>query len=120
MGEVTVNVEQEARAKQCCSTCGQISPGYDSHKRRWRHLDTCQYTTILVADVPRVKSKEHGVITMSVPWAKPGSGFTALFEALVIGGIPGTVYLFSEHKWDRRPRGIKYTVPRYPGMTDFD
>ncbi|MEE9358412.1 hypothetical protein [Candidatus Vondammii sp. HM_W22] len=40
-GEVTVQVEQEADAKQCCSTCGQISPGYDSHKRRWRHLDRC-------------------------------------------------------------------------------
>ncbi len=83
-GELTVHVEQEAGAKQCCSTCGQISPGYDSRKRRWRHLDTCQYKTILVADVPRVKCKEHGVVTVSVPWAEPGSGFTALFEALVI------------------------------------
>ena len=24
---------------------------------------TCQYKTILVADVPRVKCKEHGVVT---------------------------------------------------------
>lgn len=83
-GEVTVHVEQEEGAKLCCPTCGQISPGYDSRKRRWRHLDTCQYKTILVADVPRVRCKEHGVVTMSVPWAEPGSGFTALFEALVI------------------------------------
>ncbi|MEE9356994.1 hypothetical protein [Candidatus Vondammii sp. HM_W22] len=36
--EVTVQVEQEAGAKQCCSTCGQISQGYDSRKRRWQHL----------------------------------------------------------------------------------
>ncbi len=28
--------------------------------------------------------KEHGVVTVSVTWAEPGSGFTALFEALVI------------------------------------
>ncbi len=28
--------------------------------------------------------EEHGVVTVSVPWAEPGSGFTALFEALVI------------------------------------
>ncbi|MEJ1398948.1 MAG: ISL3 family transposase, partial [Candidatus Sedimenticola sp. (ex Thyasira tokunagai)] len=83
-GEVTVHVEQKVGTKQCCSTCGQVSPGYDSRKRRWRHLDTCQYKTILVADVPRVECKEHGVVTVSVPWAEPGSGFTAMFEALVI------------------------------------
>ena len=83
-GEVTVHVEQEEGAVQCCPTCGEVSPGYDSHRRRWRHLDTCQYRTILAADVPRVKCKEHGVIMVSVPWAEPGSGFTALFEVLVI------------------------------------
>jgi len=41
-------------------------------------------TDLLVADVPRVKCEEHGVVTVSVPWAEPGSGFTSLFEALVI------------------------------------
>ncbi|WP_330178519.1 transposase family protein [Candidatus Vondammii sp. HM_W22] len=60
--------------KQYCSTCGQILPGYDSRKRRWRHLDTRQYKTILVADAPRVKCEEHGVVTVSISWAKPGSG----------------------------------------------
>jgi len=83
-GEVTVHVEQEAGTTQCCPTCGRESPGYDSRTRRWRHLDTCQYKTILVADVPRVTCKEHGVVTVFVPWAEPGSGFTAMFEALVI------------------------------------
>jgi len=83
-GEVTVYVEQDAGAKLCCPVCGGESPGYDSRPRRWRHLDTCQYKTILVADVPRVKCQEHGVVTLSVPWAEPGSGFTAMFEALVI------------------------------------
>ena len=83
-GEVTVEVEPEKGARHCCPTCGEESPGYDSRPRRWRHLDTCQYKTILVADVPRVKCQEHGVVTVSVPWAEPGSGFTAMFEALVI------------------------------------
>jgi transposase len=83
-GEVTVHVEREAGATLCCPSCGQVSPGYDSRLRRWRRLDTCQYKTILVADVPRVKCTEHGVVTVSVPWAEPGSGYTAMFEALVI------------------------------------
>ncbi len=83
-GEVTVHVEQKAGARRCCPTCGKDSPGYDSRTRRWRHLDTCQFKTILVADLPRVKCQEHGVVTVSVPWAELGAGFTAMFEALVI------------------------------------
>ena len=83
-GEVTIQVEQEKGVKSCCPTCGKESPGYDSRPRRWRHLDTCQYKTILVAEVPRVQCEAHGVVTVSVPWAESGSGFTAMFEALVI------------------------------------
>ncbi|MCU7887331.1 MAG: transposase family protein [Candidatus Thiodiazotropha sp. (ex Lucinoma aequizonata)] len=62
---VTVHVEQKVVTKQCCPTCGEISPGYDTRKRSWRHLDTCQYKTILVADTPRVECKEHRVVTVS-------------------------------------------------------
>jgi len=58
--------------------------GYDRRVRRWRHLDTCQYVTILEADVPRVSCAEHGVVTAAVPRAGSDSGFTQLFEALVI------------------------------------
>lgn len=83
-GEVKVYVEQEPGAAQCCPKCGKVRPGYDRRRRQWRHLDTCQFKTLLVADVPRVECPEHGVITVDVPWSEPGSGFTALFEALVI------------------------------------
>ncbi len=68
-GEVTVHVEQEPDARQYCPICAKVSPGYDSRSRRWRHLDTCQYKTILVAEAPRVKCQEHGVVTVAVPWA---------------------------------------------------
>lgn len=71
-------------SKLLCPQCGKPCPGYDKRPRRWRHLDTCQLKTLLVAEVPRVTCSEHGVVTVSVPWAEPGSGFTALFEALVI------------------------------------
>lgn len=49
-----------------------------------RNLDTCQYVTILEAEVPRLSCAEHGVVTAAVPWAEPESGFTQLIEALVI------------------------------------
>ncbi|MEK6246623.1 MAG: ISL3 family transposase, partial [Planctomycetales bacterium] len=70
-----------------CPKCGVECPGYDRRQRSWRHLDTCQLKTILVAEVPRISCPEHGVITVQVPWSEPGSGFTALFEALVINWL---------------------------------
>lgn len=79
--EVEVRVTHSG-SKLNCPQCGKKCPGYDKRQRRWRHLDTCQLKTVLVSDVPRVKCPEHGVVTVSVPWAEPGSGFTALFEAL--------------------------------------
>jgi transposase len=67
-----------------CPVCGKPSSRYDQRPRRWRHLDTCQYPTILVAEVPRVECAEHGVHQVAVAWSEAGSRFTALFEALVI------------------------------------
>jgi transposase len=34
--------------------------------------------------VPRSNCPEHGVLSVAVPWAREGSGFTLLFEALVM------------------------------------
>lgn len=82
--EVRVRIEPVAGTRFPCPTCGQSCPGYDSRRRAWRHLDTCQFKTILEADVPRVQCPEHGVVQIEVPWAEPNSGFTALMEALII------------------------------------
>jgi transposase len=67
-----------------CPECGTAGLRYDSKPRRWRHLDTCQFTTWIEADVPRVDCASHGVKQLRVPWAEPGSQFTALFERLAI------------------------------------
>ena len=82
-GEVEVMVERDAAGTEC-PECGRTCPGYDTRRRQWRHLDTCQYRTILTADVPRVECQEHGVKQIDVPWAAAGSRFTLLFERLVI------------------------------------
>lgn len=81
---VSVRVEATGRSAMLCPECGKQCPGYDRRTRRWRHLDTCQYQTILVAEVPRINCAEHGVRQVAVPWGEEGSGFTALFEAVVI------------------------------------
>lgn len=79
---VTVGTDSGTRFR--CPRCDKVAPGYDTRRRTWRHLDTCQFTTFVVADVPRVECAEHGVVQIGVPWAEPGSGFTALMESLII------------------------------------
>ncbi len=89
-GEVVIHVQHDPRVPLICPECGSEVPGYDTRKRRWRHLDTCQYRTILAAEIPRCNCSEHGVHQISVPWSEPGSSFTALFEALVIDWLKVT------------------------------
>ena len=85
LGDEVVEVHLENSGRRlACPECGARSPRYDSRERRWRHLDTMQYMTVLIAEVPRVRCKEHGVHQIPVPWAEPGSGFTAQFERLAI------------------------------------
>jgi transposase len=68
-----------------CPCCQKEASIYDhAEERAWRHLDTCQFKTILRCRVPRVNCKEHGVGTIKVPWAEPNSRFTMLFERLAI------------------------------------
>lgn len=82
-GRVTVVLEYDKEVLRC-PECGERSPGYDHKERSWRHLDTCQYKTILTARLPRVKCPKHGVHQVRIPWSERGSRFTALFEGLVI------------------------------------
>jgi transposase len=70
-----------------CPECAAPSPIHDHVERRWRHLDTCQFRTVLCARVPRVHCATHGVRTTRVPWAEPGSRFTLLFERLAIAWL---------------------------------
>ena len=82
--EVRVYIQRKKRVGLTCPQCGKKCAGYDTHRRAWRHLDTCQFKTILIADIPRTQCPAHGIHQIPVPWAEPGSGFTALFERLVI------------------------------------
>jgi transposase len=87
---VTVYVEHDPNKKTRCPVCNKESSIYDHNIRRWRHLDTCQMTTIIECDIPRVSCNEHGVKQLQVPWAESNSHFTALFEALAINWLKET------------------------------
>jgi len=67
-----------------CPECGRRMHGHGTERREWRHLDSCQFKTFLVADVPRVICPDHGTVTVKVPWAEPRGHFTALFERFAI------------------------------------
>ena len=69
-----------------CPVCGTAAPVHDTTEKTWRHLNFFQYETYLTARVPRTKCSgtDCGVKQVQVPWARTGSGFTLLFEALVM------------------------------------
>jgi len=67
-----------------CPECGRLCGAYDTENRTWRHLNFFQHETYLHARLPRVSCPDHKVKTVEAPWARPGAGFTLLFEALVM------------------------------------
>jgi transposase len=84
-GEVHIHLIHEPGVPWPCPERGQVCPLYDHQpERRWRHLDTCHYQTILHAEPPRSRCSEHGARAVKLPWAEPSSRFTALFERLAI------------------------------------
>lgn len=87
LGRVDVLVVYDEDAPMRCPECRKPRKRHDSRRRSWRHLDTCQYQTLVTAEIPRVKCPSHGVLQLPVPWAEPNSRFTALFEALVIAWL---------------------------------
>lgn len=68
-----------------CPDCGTVDcPTHDTVMKTWRHLDFFQHQAFLHARTPRIICPKCGVRLVGVPWARPGSGFTLLFEALVM------------------------------------
>jgi transposase len=83
--DIQVRVEHPAGTKFCCPECQKELACYDHvEERRWRHLDSCQYKTILIGSIPQVDCPEHGVKTVTVPWALPHSLLTRMFERFPI------------------------------------
>jgi transposase len=86
--QVHVYLAHEDLPSWPCAECAAPSPLYDHQaERQWRHLDTCQYRTILHAEPPRSECPQHGVRVVGLPWAEAGSRFTALFEGLAIAWL---------------------------------
>jgi len=59
-------------------------PVHDTVSKRYRHLNFFQHECFLEVRVPRVKLPEGAVRQVEPPWAGKLSGFTLLFEALIV------------------------------------
>ena len=82
-----IDFEVGCTAKRlACPSCGAPDQLiHDRNRRSWRHLDFFQFEAWLHAGVPRVECTACGKTSqVLVPWAREGSGFTLLFEALAL------------------------------------
>jgi len=81
---VKVRLELDPKAVWACPECRGRMHVKQRRTRTWRHLDSCQFRTLIEADVPVVECGEHGIQTVQVPWAEKSSRFTLLFERFAI------------------------------------
>jgi len=69
----------------CCPECDRADlKAYDTEEKTWRHMNFFQHEAYLIARVARVKCDKCGFRLVAVPWARAGSGFTLLFEAMIM------------------------------------
>lgn len=83
-----IYIEYRKGAAFSCPNCGSAGcrvHDIQAQDRTWRHLDFWQYKTILHARMPRVNCERCGKIrTVIIDWARPGAGFSLLFEYHVL------------------------------------
>lgn len=80
-----IHIDFTPASRFSCPGCGASAcPVHDTDAMTWRHLNFFQHHAYLHARVPRVRCQACGVRKIAVPWARPGSGFTLLFEALAM------------------------------------
>ena len=82
---IDIAVDFPAGSRFACPVCGAADcPAYDTEPKTWRHLNFFQHQAYLTARAPRVRCATCGIKRVQVPWARPDSGFTRLFEAMVM------------------------------------
>lgn len=67
-----------------CPVCGALEQKIHDHRQRtWRHLDFFQFEAHVHCELPRIGCGVcHATTQLQAPWAREGSRFTLLFEAL--------------------------------------
>ena len=96
------------RGSRFKDSSGHDCPIHDSVDRKWQHLNFFEHRCYLHGRVPRIKATDGKVEQVQVPWARPQSGFTLLFEAysmlLIENEMPvnkaaGTLQVYPQRLW---------------------
>ncbi|SFD03425.1 Transposase [Thiohalospira halophila DSM 15071] len=86
VGRIDFQVGFAPGSRFACPSCGAADqPVHDTRQRTWQHLHFFEHRAYIHADVPRVRCEHCGRTSqVAVPWARPGSGFSQLLEAMVV------------------------------------
>jgi len=84
--EIRVDFERGAVFEWTDPESGEIKEykAYDTVEKTWRHLNFFEHECYLVVRTPRIQPKAGGTKLISPPWSGVVSGFTLLFEALIL------------------------------------
>jgi transposase len=84
-GELHIRMNFRRGAKFACSSCGKAGlPVHDTVDKTWRHLNFFQYKCFIHLRTPRTKCPDCGERLYMPPWGRKSSGFTMLFELLIL------------------------------------
>lgn len=81
---LTINIDFVAGSRFACPGAEDVHPVHDTVIKRYRHLNFFQHECFLEVRTPRVKLPDGRVALVEPAWAGKLSGFTLLFEALVL------------------------------------
>jgi transposase len=81
---LTIRVDFSVGSRFAVAGAEGEHPVHDTVAKRYRHLNFFQHECFLEVRVPRVKLPDGAVRLVDPPWAGKLSGFTLLFEALVL------------------------------------
>ena len=81
---LTIRVDFIAGSRFALAGVEGQHPVHDTVTKRYRHLNFFQHECFLEVRIPRVKLPDGSVRQVDPPWAGKLSGFTLLFEALVL------------------------------------
>lgn len=110
--ELHIHIDFE-RGFRFSTTTGERVTAYDTESKRWQHLNFFQHRCYLYARVPRLVNNEGKINIIEVPWSRPGSGFTLLFEAYAM------LLIESEMPVSKVSECVGVTAPRVWRVFDY-
>ena len=122
--KLDIEIDFERGSELPCPCCKELAKAHDTKKQSWRHMNFFQHEAYLHARIPRVNCPDGcGVKLIEVPWARPGSGFTLLFEALILSyckemPVSKVGELMGEHD-TRLWRVLHHYVDRERALQDY-